>query len=172
MRLVTNGSMHFDPRLHTLASVRRSSSFLLAVILAVASTYTEICASANLHSQLMAHAERLEAFVHKHNYKSIEIVQALCLLSAWSEVPTILSRDRAWTYVSRAIALAIELRLDTALPYCVESDPAYDASTHDILLRNAQRTWLLLFIYDRVSCGWAGLMAEHVDGRRSILATP
>lgn len=150
MLLVTNGSMYFDPRLHTLAFVRRSSSFLLAVILAVASTYTQICVSASLHSQLMAHAERLEAFVHKNNFKSIEIIQALCLVSAWSEVPSSLSRDRAWTYISRAIALSVELRLDTALPYCVESDPMYETFNHDILIRNAHRTWLHLFIHDRV----------------------
>lgn len=150
MLLVTNGSMHFDPRLHSLEFVRRSSSFLLAVILAVASTYTRICTSARLHSQLMAHAERLEAFVHKNNLKSVEIIQALCLLSAWSEVPSVLSQDKAWLYISRAIALSVELRLDTALPYCVESDPLYETK-HDILIRNAHRTWLLLFIHDRVS---------------------
>lgn len=157
MLLVSNGSMYFDRRLHTLAFVRSSSSFLLAAILAVASTYTRICSSASLHSQLMAHAERLEALVHRNNYKSIEIIQALCLLSAWSDVPLTLSRDRAWTYTSRAVALAVELRLDTALPYCVESHPMYETADHDIFVRNAHRTWLLLYIHDRVS-GYSTIM--------------
>ncbi|OCF41834.1 transcription factor [Kwoniella heveanensis CBS 569] len=149
MDLITNGSIYFDPRLHTLAYIRERSSFLLAVILAIASTYKSICPSALLHAQLMNHATRLEMNVRNNHYKSIEIVQALLLLASWSEVPHTLCRDRTWLYVSHATALAVELRLDTPLPYCIQTDPLYDHANHEILVRNAHRACMYLYIHDR-----------------------
>ncbi|WVR04388.1 hypothetical protein IAU60_001390 [Kwoniella sp. DSM 27419] len=149
MAEITNGSMYLDPRLHTLDYIRSRSSFLLAVVLAIASTYKELCTSMILHAQLMTHASRLEANVRNNNYKSIEIVQALLLLASWSEVPHTLSREKTWQYVSHATALAVELRLDTHLPYCVQSDPMYSSRSHDMLVRNAHRTCLFLHIHDR-----------------------
>ncbi|WVQ79664.1 hypothetical protein IAT38_001764 [Cryptococcus sp. DSM 104549] len=149
IRLITNGSMYFDPRLHTMSFVRCRSSFLLAVILAVASTYTSLCPSSRLHVQLMAHAEKLEAEVRKNHLKSIEIIQAFLLLASWSEVPSSLCRDKTWMYVCHAIALAVELRLDTPLPHCVQTDPLYDPSKHDLLVRNSHRLCLLMLLHDR-----------------------
>ena len=149
MTLVTNGAMYFDPLLHTLSFVRSRSSFLLASILAFASLFVEICPSSRLHTQLLAHAQRLECLVVQQHYKSIEIIQALCLLSSWTEVPSSLSKDKTWMYMSRAIAIATELRLDHSMPYCVWSDPLFTEDTRHILVRNAHRTWRLLFIHDR-----------------------
>ncbi|WVQ97772.1 hypothetical protein IAU59_004886 [Kwoniella sp. CBS 9459] len=149
MDLITNGSMYFDPRLHTLSYIRERSSFLLAVILAIASTYKSICSSGLLHAQLMNHAARLEMNVRNNHFKSIEIVQALLLLASWSEVPHTLCRDKTWLYVSHATALAVELRLDTPLPYCIQTDPLYDHAHHEILVRNAHRACMYLYIHDR-----------------------
>lgn len=151
MHLLTNGSMYFDPLLHTLSHVRSKSSFLLAVILAIASTYKSICSSSLLHSRLMNHAVGLEARVRNEHYKSVEIVQAFLLLASYSEIPQTLCRDRTWLYVSHATALTVELRLDAPLPYCVQTDPTYSSANHDILVRNAHRVCLLLYIHDRVS---------------------
>ncbi|ORY25458.1 putative transcription factor [Naematelia encephala] len=149
MELITNGSMYFDPRLHSLSFVRSRSSFLLAVILAIASEYRPLCASSRLHSQLMAHVARLEANVRNNHYKSIEIIQGLLLLASWTAVPWTLCRDKTWLYVSCAIGLAVELRLDTPLPYCVQTDPLYNSDNYDLLVRNAHRVCLLLYIHDR-----------------------
>jgi len=142
--------MYLDPRIYTLASVRSRSSFLLAVILSVASTYTSLSPDARLHRQLVAHAARLEANIRNNHYKSIEVVQALLLLASWTEVPSTLCRDKSWLYISHAIALAVELRLDSPVPYCVQTDPMYDQANHDVLVRNAHRTCFLMFIHDRV----------------------
>lgn len=150
MEHITNGASYFDPRIHTLSYVRSRSSFLLAVILAIASTYSRFCPSARLHAQLVAHAAQLEANVRVNHLKSVEIVQGLLLLASWSEVPYTLCRDKTWLYISHAIALSVELRLDTPLPHCVITDYMYSSATHDLLIRNAHRVCLFTFIHDRV----------------------
>ncbi|WWC96674.1 hypothetical protein V866_003546 [Kwoniella sp. B9012] len=149
MMYLTNGSMYFDPQLHSLPFIRSRSSFLLAVILATASTFTSLCASSLLHSQLTYHANRLLSHIRDNNLKSIEIVQGLLLLASWSEIPHTLSQDKTWAYVSYATALAVELRMDSPLPYCVQSDPIYSSGIHELLVRNAHRVCLLLYIHDR-----------------------
>lgn len=157
MRLLRNGSMHFDPRLHTLPYVRSRSSFLLAVILSVASTFKTICPSARLHSRLVAHASKLEDHVRNNHLKSVEIVQALFLLASFTEIPATLCRDKTWMYVSHAIAIVTEMRLDAPVPYCVQMDTEYGKSPamDEILTRNAHRSCLMLYIHDRVRNGEA-----------------
>ncbi|WVO25131.1 uncharacterized protein IAS62_006520 [Cryptococcus decagattii] len=157
MELITNGSMYFDPRLHTLPFVRSRSSFLLAVILAIASIYKSICPSARLHALLMSHAHRLETVVRNNHLKSIEIIQGLLLLASWTEIPSTLARDKTWMFVSHALALVVELRLDASLPYCVQTDPLYHKDNHDLLVRNAHRVCFLMYIHDRnmaLVAGW------------------
>lgn len=171
MELITNGSMYFDPRLHTLPFVRSRSSFLLAVILAIASTYKSICPSAHLHALLMSHAHRLETVVRNNHLKSIEIIQGLLLLASWTEIPSTLARDKTWMFVSHALALVVELRLDASLPYCVQTDPLYHKDNHDLLVRNAHRVCFLMYIHDRVSDwknfffnGCTEMVVEYGDG--------
>jgi hypothetical protein len=142
--------MYFDPRIHTLAFIRARSSFLLAVILAVATTYIPFNSNSRLHVHLMEHAVMLERHVRNSHFKSIEIVQGLLLLASWSDLPMTLSKDKTWQYISQAIALAIELRMDAKMPFCVQSDPAFE-SQGELLLRNSHRVCKLLLIHDRVS---------------------
>ena len=149
---ITNGSMLFDPKLHTLSFIRSRSSFLLAAVLACATVFKPICADQTLHLALTAHVARLVAHVKVNSFKSIEIVQALLSLATYTDVSSSLCHDPSWSYISYAIALAIELRLDIPVPFCVQADLAYSSSTHELLVRNAHRTCLLLFIHDRVSC--------------------
>nr|KIR44715.1 transcription factor [Cryptococcus bacillisporus CA1280] len=165
MELITNGSMYFDPRLHTLPFVRSRSSFLLAVILAIASTYKSICPSARLHALLMSHAHRLETVVRNNHLKSIEIIQGLLLLASWTEIPSTLARDKTWMFVSHALALVVELRLDASLPYCVQTDPLYHKDNHDLLVRNAHRVCFLMYIHDRnmaMVAGWHPIFRDSV----------
>ncbi|WWC88152.1 uncharacterized protein L201_003057 [Kwoniella dendrophila CBS 6074] len=149
MNYLTNGSMYFDPKIHSLPFIRSRSSFLLAVILCTSSTYTSLCSSNLLHSQLINHTNKMVSYIRENNLKSIEIVQGLLLLASWIEIPHTLSRDKTWAYVSYATALAVELRLDSPLPFCVQMDPIYSTDIHDLLVRNAHRVCLLLYIHDR-----------------------
>lgn len=143
--------MHFDPRLHTIPFVRARSSFLLATILSVASTFKDINPSPKLHAQLVQHAAKLEAHVRLNHLKSIEICQAFLLLASWSEIQSTMCRDKTWSYVSQAIAMVTELRLDSPLPYCVQMDLEYGQGRDELLIRNAHRVCLMVYIHDRVS---------------------
>jgi hypothetical protein len=60
--------MYFDPRIHTLAFIRSRSSFLLAVVLAVATTYISFNSSARLRTRLMEHATMLERHVRSSHF--------------------------------------------------------------------------------------------------------
>ena len=151
MDCITNGSMLFDPKLHTLSFIRSRSSFLLAAVLACATSFKSLCADRALHLALSTQVARLAAYVKVNSFKSIEIVQGFLSLATYTDVSSSLCRDPSWSYISYAIALAIELRLDIPVPYGVQADLAYSRSTHELLVRNAHRTCLLLFIHDRVS---------------------
>jgi hypothetical protein len=94
MTLLTNGSMHFDSRIHTLAYVRSRSSFLLSCILYSASIFKSICPSAVLHAQLKSHTAKMEIEIRNNHYKSVEIVQGFLLLATWQEVPSTLAREK------------------------------------------------------------------------------
>jgi hypothetical protein len=58
-------------------------------------------------------------------------------LASWSEVPVNLARDKTWTYISHALALAVELRLDTPVPYYVQVDPGITVRDRELFIRNA-----------------------------------
>jgi hypothetical protein len=150
MDLLSNGYFHFDAKIHTLAFIRSRSSFLLSVILAMASTFTLLCPDRHTHIKLRAHVNKLETHVRNNRLKSIEIIQGYLCLATWAEVSSTLCHDQSWSYVSHAIGLAIELRLELPLPFCVSSDPIYDAHMHDLLVRNAHRVCFLLYLHDRV----------------------
>ncbi|KAH8079615.1 putative transcription factor [Filobasidium floriforme] len=149
MNLLTNGSMYFDPRIHTLPYIRSHSSFLLCTILTISSSFRPISPSPLLHSRLVPHLTRLEHKIRTKGFKSIEIIQALLLLASWSEVPVNLARDKTWTYISHALALAVELRLDTPVPYYVQVDPGITVRDRELFIRNAHRCCMLLYIHDR-----------------------
>jgi hypothetical protein len=166
MTRITNGLMYFDPKLHTLEYVRRTSSFLLSVILSLASSYTGISPAPRLCEILRTQVARLEQEVIRKHQKSVEIVQAFLLLASWSDIPSVLCRDKTWMYMSRAIGLAIELRLESSVTYCAQTSFAYSSANHDILIRNAHRICYLLFKHDRVSTLCILQVGTHILTRR------
>ncbi|WWD22586.1 hypothetical protein CI109_107079 [Kwoniella shandongensis] len=142
MSLLTNGSMYLDPRIHTLSHIRTRTH--------VARSTTRIA------------REKSSSQVHRDRPGTL-------ILANWTEVPSNLCKDRTWLYVSYAIALAVELRLDSPLPYCVQTDPMYSEDTHDLLVRNAHRVCLLVFIHDRSIAMVSGRYAVFPE---SILTSP
>jgi hypothetical protein len=81
-----------------------------------------------------------------------------------------LSRDRTWAYISHAISLAIELRMDAKLPYCVQSDPAFEVQGQ-LLVRNSHRVCKLLFIHDRV-CGYTAIARyDNADAQNMAMVS-
>lgn len=129
-----------DPSLHTFRYVRETSSFLLAAVLAAAAKLLH----PSLHKPLLIHAEGLFLESFRCGSKSTETVQAILILTYWKEPHD----NRAWLSVGHAIRMAIELGW-----HHLGSDgmkPTENASDRKAMeYRNIERTWLVLFVYDR-----------------------
>ena len=89
-----------DPQLHTLSYVRASSSFLFTAVLAAAAKLLH----APLYPALSTHAEDLFIESFRNGSKSVEIVQAILILTYWKKPDD----NRAWL-IDSAIVLAFKL---------------------------------------------------------------
>jgi hypothetical protein len=136
----------FDPQLHTLRYIRSRSSFLVSALLSAAAKVF----SPSLYTKLHDHVESLLREVLGSGQKSTEIVQGICILTYWKEP----SDSRAWLLVGYAIRASIEMgwhklrqpSFDPKAP--VKSEPA-ETELEIRERRNKERTWLMLFVYDR-----------------------
>lgn len=129
-----------DPSLHTFQYIRETSSFLLAAVLAAAAKLLH----PSLHKPLLAHAEGLFLESFRCGLKSKETVQAILILTYWKEPHD----NRAWLSVGHAIRMAIELGWHHL--GCDGMRPPGVISDHKAMqFRNIERTWLVLFVYDR-----------------------
>ncbi|KAF5253125.1 hypothetical protein FANTH_1956 [Fusarium anthophilum] len=112
-----------DPNLHTFPYVRSKSVFLLSSMLAMAAkAFNNV-----LYIKLYDHAQDLFSNVFRRGSKSVEIVQAILILTYWKEPQD----TRVWTSVGRSTAAATE------------------SETQRRERRNIERTWYVLFVYDR-----------------------
>ncbi|KAL1797961.1 hypothetical protein ACET3X_004567 [Alternaria dauci] len=129
-----------DPSLHTFQYVREASSFLFTSVLAASAKLLHPA----LQKPLLSHAEELFVQSFRCGSKSPETVQAILILTYWKE-----PRDnRAWLSVGHAIRMAIELGWhqlggDGMRP------PENGSDRQAMEFRNIERTWLVLFVYDR-----------------------
>lgn len=142
-----------DPSLHTFSFVRETSSFLLTTILAASAKLLH----PSLYCDLLAHAG-LFMKQFRHGSKSAETIQAILILT-YRKNP---DDSRAWLSVGYAIIMAIELgwhQLGTdAMKY-----PENLSEHHMRYLRNLERTWLVLFVYDRRYLTTASTLLELSD---------
>lgn len=129
-----------DPSLHTFQYVRKTSTFLLTAVLAVVAKLLH----SSLYDPLLSHAERLFAENFRCGSKSLETVQAILILTYWKKP----NDNRAWLSVGHAIRMAIELGWHQL--GCDGMRPPGDTPGRRAMqVRNVQRTWLVLFVYDR-----------------------
>ncbi|EDN07411.1 GAL4 & fungal specific transcription factor domain-containing protein, priB [Histoplasma capsulatum] len=136
----------FDPRLHTLKYIRTRSSFLFSAVLAAAAKIFK----PSLYSKLHEHVEHILKDVLSSGKISTEIVQGICLLTYWKEP----SDSRAWLLVGYAIRAAIEMGWHKFKPPPLHHT---EGSTREPMeseievreLRSKERSWLMLFVYDR-----------------------
>lgn len=129
-----------DPKLHTFEYVRRKSSFLLSSIF----TATAKAFHPSLYSQLRNHRDMLLGKAFSHGDKSVEVVQAIMILTYWKEP----DETRTWLLIGYAIRMCLELgwhELRVNWP----DDPGGKNEISAREARNIQRTWLVLFVYDR-----------------------
>lgn len=130
----------FDPILHTFSYVQRKSAFLLSAILAASAK----AFNPSLHASLREHAEEMFMKCFRTGKKSTEIIQAVLVLTYWKEPDD----TRAWLSVGYVIRMCMELGWQKLTP---KSEQKYRSmnETEQREVRNIERTWLLLFVYDR-----------------------
>ncbi|CAG8132307.1 unnamed protein product [Penicillium olsonii] len=128
-----------DPYLHSLTYVRQKSSFLFSAVLTAATKSFE----PTLYPTMLAHAEKLFMEAFRRGDKSAETVQAIMVLTYWKEP----NDTRAWMSVGLAIRMSMDLGWHKLGTTPDASKAATDTQQREI--RNAERTWLVLFVYDR-----------------------
>lgn len=140
MRCLNPYICQLDSILHTFDYVRQRSSFLLTAILSASSKAFHPA----LHPTLRSHAENLLGKVFTRGIKYTETVQAILIFTYWKEPAEI----RTWLLVGYAIRMCIELGWHELEPVSQKPQSAAD----EISIReagNIERTWLVLFVYDR-----------------------
>lgn len=126
-----------DPNLHSFAYVRAKSSFLLTAALAASAKIFH----PGLYPDLYEHAQNLSTAVFRNGIKTVEAVQAILVLTYWKEP----NDNRVWTLVGFVVRICMDLGWHTLTP----EDHLGESEVARRERRNIQRTWLVLFVYDR-----------------------
>ncbi|KAF4964600.1 hypothetical protein FSARC_7506 [Fusarium sarcochroum] len=129
-----------DPHLHTFAYVRQKSVFLLSAVLAMsAKAFNPV-----LYDKLYNHAQDLFAKVFRRGSKSTEIVQAILILTYWKEPQD----TRVWTSIGYTIRMCMDMGWHKLAPSSTRGDIT-QSELDKREQRNIERTWYVLFVYDR-----------------------
>lgn len=129
----------FDPSFHTFQYVREQSSFLLTVMLSVSAKAFNPAVYLDLHR----HSEKLFTDAIARGTKTPDIIQAIVLKTYWKQPDD----TRSWAIIGYAIRLAMELGWHKL---SLKEEDMTAMSIGEILKRrNIERTWLVLFVYDR-----------------------
>ncbi|KAI5296669.1 hypothetical protein KEM52_002076 [Ascosphaera acerosa] len=134
----------FDPRLHTMRYIRTRSAFLFSALLCATAKFL----APDLHQRLYDHVESQLREIMPAGQKSTEIVQGILLMTYWKQP----SDSRAWLLVGYAIRACIEMGWHQLPPTNLEPGMTMLQPDREMELRerrNKERTWLLLFVYDR-----------------------
>lgn len=129
-----------DPDLHTFSYVRQKSAFLLGSILAVSSKMF----NPSLYKRLYRYTEDLFLENFRVGFKSTETVQAILMLTYWKEPED----TRSWVNLGYAIRICMDLGWHKLKSQAVR-DRSGMTDTELREARNIERTWFLLFVYDR-----------------------
>ncbi|KAI6778307.1 Protein priB [Emericellopsis cladophorae] len=154
-----------DPQLHTLAYVRHKSPFLMSAILAVAARVF----NPPLHERLLSYAEDLLVDGFRRGRKSTETAQAVVILTYWKTPDD----DRAWISLGYAVRMGMELGWHRLTRYTGNSTGGSSMTeTQKLEVRNRERTWHVLFVYDRSMSLQTGKpwMIERSDFTESVEA--
>ncbi|KAH7310292.1 fungal-specific transcription factor-like protein [Rhexocercosporidium sp. MPI-PUGE-AT-0058] len=139
MRCLNPYISQFDPNLHTFTYIQQKSSFLLSAILSASSKAFH----PPLHAQLQAHTEKLLGKAFMKGEKSVEVVQGILVLTYWKEP----DEARTWLLVGYAIRMCIEMGWHKLPNQSERGETVSELEVREH--RNIQRTWLVLFVYDR-----------------------
>jgi hypothetical protein len=156
-----------DPCLHTVAYVRQRSALLFNSVCSVAAQFVQ--GQAALCRRLNRHNEGLIVHIISQSCKSIEIVQGLIVYCSWLSPSPRMIDELTFTYLTIAVSMAFELGLSlpTRAGSMSPSNLPSSSSTadmqggHNRLVRNRERCWLTLFVYDR---GCVSILSSPLSG--------
>lgn len=129
-----------DPGLHTFSYVRQNCAFLFTAMLAAAAKALH----PELYPKLHNHVEELFGKNFRLGRKSTEIAQAVLIMTYWKEPDD----SRAWVSLGYVIRMGIELGWHRLKPYKVDHGN-FSSDFQNREVRNIQRLWYILFVYDR-----------------------
>ncbi|KAK8065780.1 hypothetical protein PG997_012527, partial [Apiospora hydei] len=129
-----------DPGLHTFDYVRQKCPFLFTAMLAAAAKALH----PELYPKLHDHVEELFARYFRLGRKSTEIAQAVLIMTYWKEPDD----SRAWVSLGYVIRMGVDLGWHRLKPYTVDQGGC-SSDTQKREVRNIQRLWFILFVYDR-----------------------
>ncbi|WWC89321.1 uncharacterized protein L201_004242 [Kwoniella dendrophila CBS 6074] len=149
-----------DPSIYTLNYIRATSCTLLATILQVSAQCLPVSRhSSSLVARLDQHLEHLFKEILKRGLQSLEICQALVICSTYMQAS---KQHQTWQFISQAISMAIELRLDVnASPAWHTTEPMHLHLRPHVKRRNIQRFWMCLSEWDK--------RLAFIRGRRPVL---
>lgn len=144
----------FDPFLHSVAFVRMRSAFLTTVISGMAARFSDTPQDAKLATTLDKHwQEKLLPMILLGGYKSVEISQAFLILTTYSRPTNRLVDDRSWQYLGFAIRTATEVGVNRKV---TPSENLLGNEQVARRVRNRERLWFNLFLYDRTLSAQTG----------------
>ncbi|SOV08022.1 uncharacterized protein UDID_04000 [Ustilago sp. UG-2017a] len=144
----------FDPFLHSVAFVRMRSAFLTTVISSMAARFSDTPQDAKLATTLDKHwQEKLLPMILLGGYKSVEISQAFLILTTYSRPTNRLVDDRSWQYLGFAIRTATEVGVNRKV---TPSENLLGNEQVARRVRNRERLWFNLFLYDRTLSAQTG----------------
>ncbi len=129
-----------DPALHTFQYVRERSPFLFTVMLAASAK----AFNPALHSGLHKYSEHLLTRAFAEGAKSPEVIQAIVFSTYWKE----LDDTRSWSLIGYVIRLCMELGWHKLMLKSDENDSTV-SELEVRQRRNIERTWFILFVYER-----------------------
>ncbi|CAG9989353.1 unnamed protein product [Clonostachys byssicola] len=129
-----------DPDLHTISYVREKSPFLFTAILAMAAKAFDT----TMYRPLYDHANQLMGVSFCQGVKSTECAQAIMILTYWKEPQD----TRAWTLLGYVIRMCMDLGWHKLKPPLMQYQQAMSEEQRREA-RNIERTWYVLFVYDR-----------------------
>ncbi|GFZ43058.1 hypothetical protein JCM24511_00776 [Saitozyma sp. JCM 24511] len=148
-----------DPELHKPAFVRCRSSFLFTAICAHGASLMSGAEQAT--KRLRYHAQKLSDEISRRGFASVEVVQAFLVWVSWLPSSEPFQEERLWHETKFAINMAVELGLsepspsnfDVVSPHasflaCFESIDLQNANQVGRIIRNRERLWIHLFLWD------------------------
>ncbi|KAF8605726.1 hypothetical protein BDV93DRAFT_46188 [Ceratobasidium sp. AG-I] len=143
MKLWNHGLDLLDPAIHSPRTVLQRCPLLFTIVLAIASR--DYQGRPDLHERLLKQAKLSAAAALTDGIRTADTVQALLLIASYPPAVRRFSEDRTSLYITMAIRMATELKLENA------SRTVPENNREKLELDNHTRTWNACLLLDSTS---------------------